>query len=35
MRYVDPNMGMGVEFIGVKLETEQKLHELLRARVVN
>ena len=34
VRYVDPEVGMGVEFIAVKLEVRQMLDELLQARAV-
>ena len=32
VRYVDPEVGMGVEFIGMKLEVRQMLDEFLQAR---
>ncbi len=34
VRYVDPEVGMGVEFIGMKLEVRQMLDEFLQARAV-
>lgn len=34
VRYVDSEVGMGVEFIGMKLETDQKLYEFLQAKAV-
>ena len=32
VRYVDPEVGMGVEFMGVKTEVRQMLDEFLQAR---
>ena len=34
VRYVDPEVGMGVEFMGVKTEVREMLDEFLQARAV-
>ncbi len=34
VRYVDQQVGMGVQFVGLKCETEQRLSEFLRAKAV-
>lgn len=35
VRYVDPDVGMGVEFLGLQPGTVQKLEEFLRAKTVH
>src|SRR2546422_10315 len=34
VRYVDPQVGMGLQFVGVKLEAQQKINEFLKAKAV-
>ena len=35
VRYMDPEVGMGLEFIGLNPETKQQLDEFLQARAVH
>lgn len=35
VRYVDPDVGMGVEFLGLQLQTAQKVEEFLRVKAAH